>query len=204
MATTPVAAPETKSTIGLKNLVVAPIVTDNETTYTVGDLQLVAGAIDATVTPNNPDPDKQYADDIEFDVFYPDPDTTFAITLAGLPLTIQSMLLGNEIDENGVLVRKANDKPGYFAVGFKSQMTNGKYRYVWFYKCLAKPITESYGTKQGTTIDRKTQAVEFSAIKRTKDNNYQAVADLADTDTLAATFLTSVYEPDWTPAGSGD
>lgn len=44
------------------------------------------------------------------------------------------MLLGNAVDDNGVLVRTATDKPPYFAVGFKSEKSNGKYRFVWLYK----------------------------------------------------------------------
>jgi hypothetical protein len=53
-------------------MVIAPLTEDNETTLTYGDLQLVAGAIEASVTPNNTDPQIQYADDIEFDTLYPD------------------------------------------------------------------------------------------------------------------------------------
>ena len=38
--------------------------------------------------------------------------------MADLPLAIQEMIFGNTIDDNGVLIRKASDKPPYFAVGF--------------------------------------------------------------------------------------
>ncbi len=72
MPNTPAASPTVSSTIGLKNMVIAPLTEDNETTLTYGDLQLVAGAIEASVTPNNTDPQIQYADDIEFDTLYPD------------------------------------------------------------------------------------------------------------------------------------
>lgn len=68
--TTPTASPTVSSTIGLKNVVIAPLTTDTESAHTYGALQLLAGAIEATVTPNNTDPDVQYADDNEFDVLY--------------------------------------------------------------------------------------------------------------------------------------
>lgn len=61
---TPTASPNAVSTIGLKDLVIAPLTADTETGATYGDLQKVAGAIEATVTPNNSDPDVQYADDV--------------------------------------------------------------------------------------------------------------------------------------------
>lgn len=61
---TPTASPTVSSTIGLKNVVIAPLVEDTEETLTYGDLQSVVGAIDASITPSNTDPDIQYADDV--------------------------------------------------------------------------------------------------------------------------------------------
>ena len=47
MPNTPAAAPAVSSTVGLKNMVIAPVKEDNETSTTYGDLQRVAGAIEA-------------------------------------------------------------------------------------------------------------------------------------------------------------
>ena len=44
----PAASPTVSSTVGLKNMVIAELVTDTEETLTYGDLQLVAGAIEAS------------------------------------------------------------------------------------------------------------------------------------------------------------
>ena len=134
MPTNPKASPTVSSTIGLKNMVIAPVKEDSEEKIEYGDLQLVAGAIEASVTPDNSDPDIQYADDIEFDTLYPDPQLTFRTQMADIPLTIQEMIFGNQIDDNGVLIRTATDKPPYFAVGFQSEKSNHKFRYVWLYK----------------------------------------------------------------------
>ena len=199
---TPTASPTVSSTVGLKNVVIAPLVEDTEETLTYGDLQSVVGAIDASITPNNTDPDIQYADDIEFDVLYPDPELTFTTKMADIPLAIQEKIFGNNIDDNGVLIRTSTHKPPYFAVGFKSEKSNGKFRFVWLYKVRAKPLTENYATKEGTTINRQTGEVEWTAIKRTHDARYQAVADEGENGFTAAmgeTFLTSVYTPSFTP-----
>ena len=198
----PASSPQVASTIGLKNVVIAPLLTDTETEHTYGDLQLMSGAIEASITPDNADPDIQYADDIEFDVLYPDPELTFTTKMADIPLAIQEMIFGNNIDDNGVLIRTSTDKPPYFAVGFKSEKSNGKFRFVWLYKVRAKPLTENYATKEGTTINRQTGEVEWTAIKRTHDSRYQAVADEGENGFTAAmgeTFLTSVYTPSFTP-----
>lgn len=201
MPNTPAAAPTVSSTVGLKNMVIAPVKEDTETSTTYGDLQRVAGAIEATITPENNDPDIQYFDDVEGDVLYPDPELTFKTKLADLPLIVQEMIFSNKIDDNGVLIRTANDKPGYFAVGFMSEKANGTYRYVWLFKVRAKPVTETYATKEGTSITRQTGEVEWTAIKRTSDGRYQAVADEGEngfTAEKAAAFLNTVYTPVFT------
>ena len=177
MPNNPAASPTVSSTIGLKNMVIAPLTVDTEETLTYGELQLVAGAIEASIAPDNADPDVQFADDEEFDVLYPDPQLTFTTKMADIPLAIQEMIFGNRIDDNGVLIRTSTDKPPYFAVGFRSEKSNHKYRYVWLYKVRAKPLTENYATKEGQTITRQTGDVEWTAIKRTHDGQYQAVAD---------------------------
>ena len=62
------ASPTVSSTVGLKNVVIAPLTEDTEATLTYGELQLMAGAIEASVTPENADPDVQYADDVAMTV----------------------------------------------------------------------------------------------------------------------------------------
>ena len=67
-------------------------------------------------------------------------------------------------------------------------------------------MTESYKTKEGKTIPRQNGSVEWTAIKRTHDGRYQAVADEGQNGfdaTKAATFLESVYEPAFTEEESG-
>ena len=194
-------SPTVKSTIGFKDFVIAPITKDDSTGTTYGTLQKVAGAIEATIAPDSNDPDVQYADDGEFDVVYPDPSLTFTTKMADIPLEIQEMIFGNTIDSNGVLIRGATDSPPYFAAGFRSEKSDHTYRYVWLFKVRAKPLTENYATKEGTTVTRQTGDVEWAAIKRTYDGQYQAIADEGQngfTAAKAATFLGSVYEPVFT------
>lgn len=167
----------TKSTIGVKDLRIAKITADTASGTTYDAVQKLAGAIEVSISANNADPDVQYADDIEFDVVNPDPELSVSVKLADVPLEIQAMLRGHERDTDGQLIKKATDEADYFALGFVSEKTNHKLRYVWLYKCRAKFIGETYGTKQGTKITRKEPTVEFVAIKRTSDQAYQIMAD---------------------------
>ena len=195
----PATAPKAMSTIGLKNLVIAPLTKDDETGVIYGDLQRMEGIIEATVTNENSDPDIQYADDIEFSVVQLDPQITITTTMTDVPLAIQEMILDNTMDNNGVLIKNAGDSSDkYFALGFMSEKSDHTYRYVWFYKVRANPITQNFATKEGEDITRQTPEIEWTAVKRTYDGNYQAVADEGQngfTAEKAATFLNSVYEP---------
>ena len=186
------------STIGLKNVVIAPLTKDDATETTYGTVESLVGAIEASITPQNTDPEVQYADDGEYDTVYPDPELEFRLRMADIPLDKRKLLFDNKIDQNGVLIKNASDKPTYFAVGFKSEKADHTYRYVWLYKVRATPMTENYATKEGDTITRQTGEIVFTAIKRTSDGQYQAVADEGAngfTTQNAATFLTTVYAP---------
>ena len=192
------ASPAVASTVGLKNVVIAPLVSDTDAGVSYGTLQDFAGAIDAQISPENADPEVQYADDQEFDVVYPDPEVKLTMEMADIPLLIQELILNNVIDDNGVLIRAAGDTPGYFALGFKSEKADGTYRFVWLFKGRAAPMTEQYHTKEGTTLTRQTGKLEWTFIKRTFDKRYQAIADEGQngfTPEKAASFLTSVYTP---------
>lgn len=189
------------STIGLKNVVIAPLTKDDATETTYGTVSEFVGAIEASITPQNTDPEVQYADDGEYDTVYPDPELEFRLQMADIPLDKRKLLFDNKIDNNGVLIKNASDKPTYFAVGFKSEKADHTYRYVWLYKVRATPMTENYATKEGDTITRQTGEIVFTAIKRTSDGQYQAVADEGVngfTTQTAATFLTTVYTPSFT------
>ena len=66
---------------------------------------------------------------------------------------------------------------------------------------LEAELKQTYATKEGTSITRQTGEVEWTAIKRTSDGRYQAVADEGEngfTAEKAAAFLNTVYTPVFT------
>lgn len=188
----------TKSTIGLKDIVIAPITQDDADGTKYGTLQKLAGAMEMTITPENNEADVQSADDGEFDVVYPDPQYTISLQLADIPLKIRAQLLGNKMDDNGVLVRTSDDQPIYFAMGFRSEKSDHTYRYVWIYKLRADPIGDTFATREGDTVTRQTGTLTCTAIKRTSDKMTDVYADEGEngfTAEKAAAFLSGVYEP---------
>lgn len=190
-----------KSTIGVKNVVLAQIITDTtaELEYD-DDLLEVQGAINITANNSNSDPDVQYADDIEWDSAYPDPEVEITIEWANLPAAAQAAIMGSAEDSKGVVFKAATDTPPYFAIGFEAVKSGTAGRKVWFYKCRPSRMDESFATKQGTTINRQTNTVKFTAVKRTYDGKYCAVCD---SDTGADVYDDFLDEPYTTPVSTG-
>lgn len=198
--TTTAAADEIYSTVGLRDVVYALLTTDEageDPAY--GEVNPLVGAIDFDLSDNSGDEDAQYYDDHEGDVLYPDPEMTGTLEMADILPERLAVLLGATVDENGVLVRTADDKPPYFAMGFKSEKSNGEDRYVWLYKGRAKLGNQKFTTKQGKTITRQTTKLTITFIKRTCDGLWQTFADTDNDDfaSAAATFFSTVYEPDY-------
>lgn len=189
-------SPKVASTVGLKSVVYAILNSDTEAGTTYGEIKAFAGAIDINIAPENADADVQYFDDAEGHALYPDPDVRMTMEMADVPLAVQQEILGDRIDDNGVLIRTAGTQRPYFALGFKSLKSDNTYRHVWLYKGRANPLTETYHTKEGTTITRQTGKLECAFIKRISDNHFQALADDGENGFKGdKTFFETVYSP---------
>ncbi len=187
-------SPLVSSAVGLKHLVFAPLVVDNDNIAAYGELRRLKGAVEVEISPANADPEVIYVDDYEYASLYPDPELSVTIRVIQLPLLFQQLFFGGAIDNNGVLIENAQRKAYYFAIGFMVPKANGKNRYVWLYKCRAKPLAADYATKQGKTVDRKLAQIEFVALKLNYSHEYQAIADddIAPSS-VGKTFLSAVY-----------
>lgn len=191
----------TSSRIGLRDVKIAWLddTTDTATVpaaYTLESTSTLE-AIDAQISRGTADPDVQYADDIESDVLYPDPEITISLEVKEVPIELQQLLFGQAtaVDGNGAYKYLSGATPPYFALGFKSKKRSGADRFVWYYKCRAKPMDETFHTKEGATITRQSDKLEITAIKRTYDNYVSIKVDSdADGAPPAATFFNTVYE----------
>lgn len=197
--TTP-AVNEVYSTIGLRAIVVAKLLTDEtDSTPTYDSVQPLIGAIDLDVSDNSGEPDAQYYDDGEHDVVLPDPELSGTIEMADLPPEKQALLLGYKVDKNGVVIHNADDKPPYFAWGFKSKKSNGVDRYVWYYKGRCTMPQDKHTTKQ-KDLNRQTQKLKVTFVKLNSTGNARAFVD-EDSEAFAtakATFFNAPYTPDFT------
>ena len=191
----------TSSRIGLRDVKIAWLDANTDTpaaaaTYTMESATTLE-AVDAQISRGTADPDVQYADDIESDVLYPDPEITITLEVKEVPLALQKKLFGQTaVDANGVYKFESGKTPPYFALGFKSAKRSGADRFVWYYKCRAKPMDETFHTKEGGTITRQQDKLEITAIKRTYDNYVSVKVDSdAPSAPTASAFFTTVYTP---------
>ncbi len=186
---------QTYSRIGLKEVIFWELLVDEAGTLTYGSQRPeVVEAIDFNVAAQSTDPDVQYAEDVESDVLYADPELNGTFESKELPLTLRAWMQGQTIDSKGVLVENANPNPPYFAMGFKSQKRNKAYRYVQLLKGRAKPMSDVYHTGEKTPT-RQTDKVDITFIKRTNDGDFRYQAD-SDTPAFAGvkdTFFNAPY-----------
>ena len=186
------AVDEVYSPIGLRAIKVAKLLTDVEgSAPTYDTVQDLVGAIDLDVSDNSGDPDVQYYDDGEHDVVLPDPELKGTLELADLPPEKQALLLGYKIDDNGVVIHHADDKPPYFAWGFKAKKSNGVDRYVWYYKGRCTMPQD---------INRQSQKLQVTIVKLNSTGNARAFVDEDSEDfaTAKATFFNAPYTPSFT------
>ena len=190
----------TSSRIGLRDVKIAWLTANTDTptveaAYTLEPTSTLE-AIDAQISRGTADPDVQYADDIESDVLYPDPEITISLEVKEVPIELQQLLMGQAtaVDANGAYKYLSGSTPPYFALGFKSKKRSGADRYVWYYKCRVKPLDETFHTKE-KDITRQQDKLEITASKRTYD---KYVSVKVDSDAAgapeAATFFGTVYE----------
>ena len=186
----------TYSRVGLRDLIFCPLTTDTESTLTYGATvePETVEAIEVTISNQNTDPNVQYANDIEAAVLYEDTELTVNIKVMDLPLTLAAKLLGNLVDDNGVMIEVAGATRPYYAIGFKSEKRDGNDRYVWLLKGRAKPMDETHHTKEKTAT-RQTDTISMTFIKRTNDGAFKHILDSEDVPVLKdpASFFTSVY-----------
>lgn len=150
------------------------IMTD-ETTETYATPKPIPGAITGTVSPST-NTETLYADDQALETASSLGEIKLELNVADLPQDILKDLLGATVDANGVMVQSSTDVAPYVALGFRSQKSNGKYRYYWLFKGKFQPDKEEYQTKEDKP-SFQTPTVTGTFISRQTDKKWRVRAD---------------------------
>lgn len=175
--------------IGLDHVVFAKMTSDSPEATVYATSKRIPGAITANINPNA-SPSTLFADDGPFDTATTTGEITLELNMADLTLEVQAEILGNSIDANGIIHRKASDVPPWLAVGFRSLKSNGKYRYTWLTKGKFS-LPEQANTTKGDSIEYSTPTITGSFVKRESDDEWQLQAD-ADSESF-----TTAMQDNW-------
>lgn len=189
------------ATIGLNNVVYAPITFDSNGEEQYGTVKKLATAISVGLTINKASA-TLYGDDAldeKVDLFT---SGTLSFNATDIPNEELAAITGAKVDANGVLVSGDADVAPYVAIGFSALRSNGKYSYYWLYKVQFTAPNNKFNTK-GDSITFNTPTVEGTIFRRAKkdfagNNPYKAEVTDGVAGVTAQTiqnWFDSVYEP---------
>ena len=178
------------ATIGLKDLYMSKITQSGET-ETYGTPVRLAKAISAEMSVETAE-EILYADDGADEVVKEFVSCELKLNVNDLTPAMTAELLGQSVDEDGVVYASDGDTAPYVAVAFRAKKPNGKYKYVWLYKGTFGIPDESYETK-GDGIEFKTPELTGTFVKR-PDGKWKADAVLETTSTAAQCWFSQVRE----------
>ncbi len=158
-------------TIGLRDLYVAKLLTDDDTGVTYDTPVKLAAAVDATITRNGT-VTPQYADDGPVDVVSNVGEIEVELTTLDLSQDKQMLLFGHKKNADGVMEKTINDKPEFIALGFRALQSDGAYKYVWLYKGMFAVPDDKFQTK-GNDVTPQNPALKGTFIRRESDDKYE-------------------------------
>ncbi len=162
-------ANEYKSVVGVDQLYVAELSVDTVAAYTAGTPELLAPVASISKKPKT-SMETQYADNQAFDIAAAEAETDLEVTITNLAPEMYAKLLGSPLDVATGRVFDIAGVPPYFAVGFRSMKSNGKYKYEWFLKCQFSTPEEGAETKKDKATPKEAK-LTCKAIKTTHPFN---------------------------------
>lgn len=183
------------ATVGLRDLHYAKITNDADTGTEYGEIKKIAGAITANMSTAYNTANLR-ADDGVVATAEAKGVTTVTLNTSDLSKAVKADLLGQTINEDGVLIEGDHDVAPYVAIGWRSEKANGEFRYVWLYKGKFHLPEENYETKQETPAFQ-TPTLNGQFIARQSDKERKAEVDSDDEEisqSVIDNWFNAVYE----------
>lgn len=176
--------------VGLKDLHYAIVTKDDSTGVAYQAPVKIVGAINAKISPKS-ETQTLYADDGPSETATTLGEIEVEFEAKDLPLPVQAALLGHTMS-NGILIKSASDTAPYVALGFRSQKSNGKYRFVWLFKGRFETPEQEYQTKEDKP-SFQTPKLKGTFVKRDYDERWQIIGDEDEAGfTAGSTWFNSV------------
>lgn len=197
---------------GVEGLVAAEVTHDenDETGYTTGDVFAIAGVAEISRTTDSSS-EAHYYDNIPAVVVSNTASDEVTISASAIPFDVLATITGQDYDETTGALIEGIRTPKYFALGYKTQKTNGDEVYVWRFKGTFG-IPDQTNVTQNDGTDANGQEIVYTGISTThkftktgkgaKALNVDVGKGLAD----VSTFFNAVTTPDTlkaaTPSGT--
>lgn len=151
---------------GVEGLVAAEVLTDDqENGYTTGQVFAIAGVAEISRTTDSSN-EAHYYDNIPAVIVSNTASDTVTITASAIPFDVLAEITGQNYDQNtGALIEGPRDFK-YFAIGYKTQKTNGDEVYVWRLKGTFNVPDQTNATQNDGT-DANGQEIVFTGISTT-------------------------------------
>lgn len=186
---------------GVEGLVAAEVLTDDDSNgYTTGTVFAIAGVAEISKTTDSSN-EAHYYDNIPAVVVSNTASDEVTISASAIPLDVLAEITGQNYDDTtGALIEGPRDVK-YFAIGYKTQKTNGDEMYVWRYKGTFS-IPDQTNATQNDGTDANGQEIVYTGISTTKKFNKTGkgakalVVDVAKNLADVSTFFDEVTTPD--------
>lgn len=194
--------------IGVDMLYWAPITKDDDTGVEYGTPIRLPGLSEIGYDPSTQNATYD-ADDGTYVSYAADGTTTVTVKVADLLSENYALLLGLHQDPNtGVIEEGTSDNPPEGALGFRSQKSDGSYRFIWVLKGKFSKNAETYQTKSGGGVNFQDRELTYTALNRVNDGKKRRQLDSDDpklpagvtVDTLSSATDGWFSDPDFVPA----
>lgn len=198
---------------GVEGLVAAEVLVDDNDTntaaegetpnhgYVTGPVFAVAGVAEISKSVDSSN-EAHFYDNLPAVVISSTAADELTISVSAIPLDVLAMITGQVYKESLGAMIEGQRKPKYFALGYKTQKTNGDEIYVWRYKGAFNVPGEDNNTQDDGT-DANGQELTFTGVatthKFTQNENRGAKSmyvDVAKGLANVSTFFDSVTDPD--------
>ena len=186
---------------GVSDLVYAEVIKDDSTGFQTGTVKSLAGVAEISKA-SNESSETHWYDNLPAIVVQSQSSDTITINASGLDLETLADLKGQVYDATTGTYIEGEGTTKYFAIGYKTQNTNGDEMYVWRLKGTITVGDETHSTKNDGT-DANGQELTFTGIstihKFTKTGKPAMAVTVNSTLDLianAAQFFNAVQTPD--------